>query len=36
VVITIKSDGHLRPVKEEGGCELHREDLSMLPFALPC
>jgi hypothetical protein len=36
VVITIKSDGHLRLVKEEGGCELHGEDLSMFPLALPC
>jgi hypothetical protein len=23
-----------RPVKEEGGCQLHREDLSTLPLAL--
>jgi hypothetical protein len=36
VVITVKSDGHLRLVKEERGCELHGEDLSMLPFALTC
>jgi hypothetical protein len=36
VVITIESDGHLRPVKEEGGCELHGEDLSTFLFTLPC
>jgi hypothetical protein len=36
VVITVKSDGHLRPVKEEGGCELHGEDLSTFPLALSC
>jgi hypothetical protein len=36
VVITVKSDGHLGPVKEEGGCELHKEDLSTFLFALPC
>jgi hypothetical protein len=36
VVITVKSDGHLGPVKEEGGCELHGEDLSTFPFALLC
>jgi hypothetical protein len=36
VVITVKSDGHLRPVKEEKGCELHREDLSTFLLALPC
>jgi hypothetical protein len=36
VVITVESDGHLRPVKEEGGCWLHREDLSMFPLALAC
>jgi hypothetical protein len=35
VVITVESDGHLGPVKEEGGCELHGEDLLMLPLALP-
>jgi hypothetical protein len=35
VVITVESDGHLGPVKEEGGCELHGEDLSMFPLALP-
>jgi hypothetical protein len=36
VVITVESDGHLGPVKEEGGHELHGEDLSSFPFALPC
>jgi hypothetical protein len=36
VVITVESDGHLRPVKEEGGHQLHGEDLSTFPFALPC
>jgi hypothetical protein len=36
VVIMVKSDGHLRPVKEEGGCELHGEDLSTFPFVLLC
>jgi hypothetical protein len=36
VVITVKSDGHLGPVKEERGCELHGEDLSTFPLALPC
>jgi hypothetical protein len=36
VVITVESDGHLRPVKEEGGCELHGEDLSTFPLVLPC
>jgi hypothetical protein len=36
VVITVESDGHLRPVKEEGGYELHGEDLLTYPFALPC
>jgi hypothetical protein len=36
VVIIVESDGHLGPVKEEGGCELHREDLLMFPLALPC
>jgi hypothetical protein len=36
VVIMVKSDGHLRPVKEEGGCGLHGEDLSMFPLALAC
>jgi hypothetical protein len=34
VVITVESDGHLGPVKEEGGCRLHREDLSMFSLAL--
>jgi hypothetical protein len=36
VFITVESDGHLGPVKEEGGCELHGEDLSTFPLALPC
>jgi hypothetical protein len=36
VVIMVESDGHLRSVKEEGGCELNREDLSTFLFALPC
>jgi hypothetical protein len=36
VVITVESDGHLRPVKEEGGHEMHGEDLSTFPFALLC
>jgi hypothetical protein len=36
VVITVKSDGHLGPIKKEGGRELHGEDLSMFPLALPC
>jgi hypothetical protein len=36
VVIMVESDGHLRPVKEEEGCELHGEDLLTFPFALPC
>jgi hypothetical protein len=36
VVIIVKSDSHLRPVKEEGGCELHGEDLSTFLLALPC
>jgi hypothetical protein len=36
VVIMVKSDGHLGPVKEEGGCGLHREDLSTFPLALAC
>jgi hypothetical protein len=36
VVITVESDGHLGPVKEEGGCELHGEDFSTFSFALPC
>jgi hypothetical protein len=30
----VESDGHLRPVKEEGGHELHGEDVSAFPFAL--
>jgi predicted ABC-class ATPase len=36
VVITVKSDGHLRPIKEEGGHELHGEDLSTFLLKLPC
>jgi hypothetical protein len=36
VVITVKSDGHLGPIKEEGGRELYGENLSTFPFALPC
>jgi hypothetical protein len=36
VVFTIKSDGHLGPIKEEGGRQLHGEDLSTLPLALAC
>jgi hypothetical protein len=36
VVITVKSDGHLEPIKEEGGCELHGEDFSTFPLVLPC
>jgi hypothetical protein len=36
VVVTVESDGHLGPIKEEGGCELHGEDLSTFPLALPC
>jgi hypothetical protein len=36
VVITVESDGHLRPIKEEGDRELHEEDLSTFPLALPC
>jgi hypothetical protein len=36
MVITVKSDGHLGPVKEEGGCQLHGENLSTLPLALAC
>jgi hypothetical protein len=36
VVITVESDGHLGPVKEEGGCGLHEEDLLMFPLALAC
>jgi hypothetical protein len=36
VVIMVESDGHLRPVEEEGGCKLYGEDLSTFPFALPC
>jgi hypothetical protein len=36
VVITVESDGHLGPVKEEVGCELHGEDLSTFLLALPC
>jgi hypothetical protein len=35
VVVTVKSDGHLGPVNEEGGCELHGEDLSTFLLALP-
>jgi hypothetical protein len=35
VVITVESDGHLGLVKEEGR-ELHGEDFSTFPFALPC
>jgi predicted ABC-class ATPase len=35
VVITVESDGHLGPVKKEGGCELHGEDLSTFLLALP-
>jgi hypothetical protein len=34
VIITVESDGHLGPVKEEGGCRLHGEDLSTFSFAL--
>jgi hypothetical protein len=34
MVITVESDGHLGPVKEEGGCQLHGENLSMLPLTL--
>jgi hypothetical protein len=34
VIITIESDGHLRPVKEEGGGWLHGEDLSTFLLAL--
>jgi hypothetical protein len=34
VIITVESDGHLRPVKEEGGCRLHEENLSTFLLAL--
>jgi hypothetical protein len=34
VIITVERDGGLRPVKEEGGCELHGEDFSMLALSL--
>jgi hypothetical protein len=34
MVITVESDGHLGPVKEEGGCRLHGEYISTLPLAL--
>jgi hypothetical protein len=36
VVITVESDGHLRPVMEEGAYRLHGEDLSMFSLALAC
>jgi hypothetical protein len=36
VVITVESDGHLGPVKEEGGCGLHGEDMSTFPLMLAC
>jgi hypothetical protein len=36
VVITVESDGHLEPVKEEGGCRLHGEDLSTFSLTLLC
>jgi hypothetical protein len=36
VVIMVESDGRLKPVKEEEGCELHGEDLSTFRFALLC
>jgi hypothetical protein len=32
----VESDGHLRPVKEEGGCGLHGEDLSTFSLMLAC
>jgi hypothetical protein len=34
LVTSVKSDGHLGPVKEEGGCKLYGEDLSMLALLL--
>jgi hypothetical protein len=34
VIITVESDGHLGPVKEERGCRLHGEDLSTFSFVL--
>jgi hypothetical protein len=34
VIITVESDGNLRPVKEEGGRRLHGEDLSAFSLAL--
>jgi hypothetical protein len=34
VIITIESDGHLGPVKEEGGCRLHGKNLSTFSLAL--
>jgi hypothetical protein len=36
VIITVESDGHFRPVKEEEGRRLHGEDLSTFLFALAC
>jgi hypothetical protein len=36
VVITVKSDGHLILVKEDGGCRLHQEDLSTFSLTLAC
>jgi hypothetical protein len=34
VIITVESDGHLGPVKEEGGCRLHKKNLSTLSLVL--
>jgi hypothetical protein len=34
VIIIVESDGHLGPVKEEGGCRLHGEDLSTFSLTL--
>jgi hypothetical protein len=36
VVITVEGDGHLGPIKEDGGRELYGEDLSMFPLVLSC
>jgi hypothetical protein len=34
MVITVKSDGHVGPVKEEWGRQVYGENLSTLPLAL--
>jgi hypothetical protein len=36
MVIIVKSDGHVRLVKEEWGCQVYGESLSTLPLALAC